>query len=214
LTGEGTENTSEGDERIRKALVDLSFERGYAAITLDELLARAEVEEPTFRDRFEDLEDCLCRVLEEIRRELLARIERAAQAHECWRERIRAAGYVLWGFLREDERVAHLAIIEARRAGERPQRLLSETIDHLVDLLDEGRKEYEGPEQLSRATSEALAARIFDHVCLAIEEGRLNDGGDTVRLLIYEAVRPFLGADAAARELNVPLDPEALGLAG
>jgi hypothetical protein len=55
---------------------------------------------------------------------------------------------------------------------------------------------------------------MFDHVCLAIEEGRLNDGGDTIRLLIYEAVRPYLGADAAAQELNVPLDPAALGLAG
>jgi AcrR family transcriptional regulator len=200
--------------RIRGALLDLSFERGYASITLPDLLERAGIEEAAFRDHFEDLEDCFCVALEEIRGHLLERIERAADRQECWRERIRAAGYVLWRFLREDERVTHLAAIEARRAGERPQRLLSETLDRLVNLLDEGRKEYEGREQLSRATAEELGARMFDHVCLAIEEGRLNDGGDTIRLLIYEAVRPYLGADAAAQELNVPLDPAALGLAG
>lgn len=197
--------------RIRRALLDLCLERGYGEITLAVLLERAGVDGASFEYHFGDLEDCLCSVLEVIRKDLMSRVERAIAEQECWRERIRATGHVLLEFLREDQRVTHLCVIETRRLGGRPEQLLTGAIDRLTDLLDQGRAELDDPESLSRGTAESIAARIFDLVCVAVEKDRLDEGEDMIRLLTYEAVRPYLGADAAARELNALVDPDALG---
>jgi hypothetical protein len=143
---------------------------------------------------------------------VLARVERAVATQPCWRERIRVTGYVLLEFLREDERVTHLSVIETRRVGGRPEQLLTEAIERLVDLLDEGRAELPDPESLSRATAQALGARIFELICIAVEQDRLTQGEDMIRLLIYEAVRPYLGPDAAAQELNLPRPQGKVGL--
>lgn len=199
---------------IRRALLDLCFERGFTEITLPMLLERAGVDQASFEYHFSGLEDCLCGVLEAIRKDLLARVERAVAEHDCWRERIRATGFILLEFLREDERVTHLCMVETRRLGGRPEEVLNGAIDRLTDLLDEGRAELEDPESLSRATAESIAARILDLICVAVEQERLGEGEDMIRLLVYEAVRPYLGADAAARELNALVDPDALGSVG
>lgn len=188
---------------IRRALLDLSFEEGYANITLPALLERADLDRAAFEAHFACLEDCLCGVLEAIRKDLMARLERATEEEACWRERIRATGFVLWDFLREDPRVTHICLIEARRSGERPRRLLDETLAWLTDRLDEGRAEHAEPESVSRATSDAVGARIFEQICEGFEMNQLAGDDDTIRLLIYEAVRPYLGPDAAAQELNV-----------
>lgn len=212
MSGRGV-RTAANWAAIRRALLDLCFERGFSEFALPTLLERAGVDEASFDYHFADLEDCLCGVLDAIRKDLLARVERATSAQECWRERIRATGYVLLEFLREDERVTHLCVIETRRVGGRPQRLLDETIARLTDLLDEGRAELDDPESSSRATAEQIAARIFELICVAVEGDHLDEGEDMIRLLIYEAVRPYLGVDVAARELNAVVDPDTLGSA-
>jgi hypothetical protein len=61
--------------RIREALLDLCFERGYANLELPMLLARAG---EAFHRLYADLEDCFCAVYMQARNEFFARVQRAA----------------------------------------------------------------------------------------------------------------------------------------
>jgi AcrR family transcriptional regulator len=190
--------------RIREALLDLCLERGYASLELSLLLARAGVDERAFRRHFADLEDCLCGVYLEIRDDFFARVELAIAAQPTWRDRLRAAAYAFLRFLRDDERVTHLSVIEVRMAGERPQLLFGEAFNRLMDLLDEGRVERADPDSITRATAEGVGARIFSQIDEAVENGRLDLGDEAIPELMYAAVFPYLGVAPATEELRIP----------
>ncbi len=76
--------------RIRQALIDLCWERGFASLTLADVLDRAQVDEPAFHRHFADLEDCFFQVyraeLERFRQERTA----ASIGFIAWRDCLRA----------------------------------------------------------------------------------------------------------------------------
>ncbi len=190
-------------ELIREALLDLCFERGYRNLELGDLLQRAELDETAFHRHYADLEDCLCAVFSEYSDDLFARIEAAVAGKYTWSDRTRAAAYAFLHFLREDERVTKLGVIEMRTAGERSQQLLAEVSDSLLDLVDEGRAERPEADLLTRATAEGISARISTQIFSAVEHGCLDLGEEAIPELMYGAVLPYLGAEAAAEELRI-----------
>jgi AcrR family transcriptional regulator len=196
--------SSDERPRIRETLLDLCLERGYASIELSLLLARAGVDEQAFHRCFADLEDCFCAVYAEVRDDFFARVELAIAAESAWRDRLRAAAYTLLRFLREDERVTHLSVIEVRTAGDRAQTLFAASFDRLMDLLDGGRAESPDPDLLSRATAEGVGARIFGQIFEAVEQEKFDLGEQAVPELMAAAVFPYLGTEAAAQELRMP----------
>jgi AcrR family transcriptional regulator len=194
-------------EHITEAMLDLSFERGYRNIDLPMLLERAGLDEAAFHRHFEDLEDCFCAVYQEARDGFLARVKDAIADLDSWRDRIRATAYLFLEFFREDERVTYLSVVDVRTAGERPQRLFSEAFTYLMDLLDEGRGELADPDSMSHATAEAVGGGIFGQMYSAVDRGSLDLGEDAIPKLMYAAVLPYLGPDAAAEELDIPPPP-------
>jgi AcrR family transcriptional regulator len=189
---------------FRAALIDLCFERGFAALTVEALCRRAGVGRTAFRRRHASLEDCF---LEVCRGELLRYRRRAAAARAGlgeWRARLRATAYALYRFLAEDERRRRLTVVEARTAGELPALLLAEQIEALLDLIDEGRDEPTAPPTLTRATAESLGGGIFNELCFtAGRRGPMPPEEELVPQLMYAAVLPYLGAASAAQELEI-----------
>ena len=152
---------------FRTALIDLCFERGFAAVTVEVLCHRAGLDRAAFEERYADLEDCffqICRgELERYRRQAAA----ARAGLGDWRARLRATAYALYRYLDEDERLRRFAVVEVRAAGERPALLIGEEIEELSDLIDEGRAEPTAPPTLTRATAESLGGGIFNQIYLA-----------------------------------------------
>jgi AcrR family transcriptional regulator len=198
------DSTAQEARRLREALLDLCVERGYPNLQLDELLERAGVEEAAFHRRHADLDACFAAVLGEIYAEFFARAQQAVAGQSGWRDRMRATAYALLRFLRSDERVARLAAVEAQHAGEGAQRLFLETFNRLVDLIDEGSIEADGPESPSRATALGVGGVVFARIQEAVAKGELGLGEEEIPELMYGAVFPYLGAEAAAEELRTP----------
>ncbi len=199
---------SAGDDRarIRQALIDLSYERGFATLELADLLAAAAVDEGTFHRYYADLEDCFFQVysgeLERFRRETAA----ARAGLPSWRDRLRATAYALYRFLAADERVRWLTAVEVRAASERSQLLIGEEVEALFALIDEGRDERpEVSEKLTRATAETLGGGIFNQVyVVAGQKGPMPPEEEIVPPLMYVTVLPYLGEEAAREELSMP----------
>ncbi len=189
---------------LREALLDLCVERGYANLELRELLERAGVEEEDFLQLYPDLDAHFASVLGEIYSEFFACAQEAVAGQTGWRDRMRATAYSLLRFLRRDDRVARFAAIDAQEAGEPAQRRFLETFNRLVDLIDEGSAEADGPDSPSRATALGVGGVLFARLQEAVAEGELGLGEEEIPELMYAAVFPYLGAEAAAEELRIP----------
>jgi AcrR family transcriptional regulator len=189
--------------RLHQALLDLSAEQGYANVELGELLERAEVDEVAFHRHYDDLDACFAAVLGEIYEEFFAAAQQAVAGERGWRDRMRATAYALLRFLRRDERVAHLAAVEAQSV-DAAQGPFLETFNRLVDLIDEGSAEAGGPDSPGRATALGVGGVVFARIQEAVSERELELGEEEIPELMYAAVFPYLGAEAAAEELRIP----------
>ncbi|HEX4307792.1 MAG TPA: TetR/AcrR family transcriptional regulator [Solirubrobacterales bacterium] len=199
-----TEPNPEPDRRLREALLDLCVERGYAELRLEDVLERAGVDAADFRRRYADLDAYFTAVLGEAYAEFFKVAQEAVAGQTGWRDRMRATAYALLRFLRADERVARLAAVEAQHGGEGALRLFVETFNRLVDLIDEGSAEARGPDSPSRATAIGVGGVLFARIQEAVAEGELGLGEEEIPQLMYAAVFPYFGAEAADAELRIP----------
>jgi AcrR family transcriptional regulator len=195
------------ERRLREALLDLCVERGYADLKLEELLERAGVGSASFHRLYTDLDACFAAVLGQAYGEFFELAQAAVAGQVGWRNRMRATAYALLRFLRADERVARLAAVEAQHGGERALQLFVGTFNRLVDLIDEGSAEAGGPESPSRATAVGVGGVVFARIQEAIAEGELGLGEEEIPQLMYAAVFPYFGAEAAEEELRIPPPP-------
>jgi len=203
-----TGSDAEEAHRLREALLDLCAERGYANLELAQLLERAGLDQASFHRHYADLDAYFAAVLGEIYDEFFAAAQRAVVDQRGWRDRMRATAYGLLRFLRADERVARLAAVEVQYAGDDAQRLFLETFNRLVNLLDEGASEAGGPESPGLATAIGVGGVVFARVQQAVAEGELGLGEEEIPELMYAAVLPYLGAEAAEEELHIPPPPD------
>lgn len=136
-----------------------------------------------------------------------SRAEAARAGLGDWRPRLRATAYVLYRCLGEDGG-RHLLLVELRAGGERTTLLVDAEIEHLIDLIDEGRAEPTAPSTLTRATAEFVGGAIFQQLYLAAGgDGLLPPEGELVPSLMFSAVLPYLGEAAATEELHIPPPP-------
>lgn len=195
--------------RLREALLDLCAERGYKKLRLGQLLERARVDESAFKQHHPDLDAYFAAVLGEIYEEFFARARAAVEGLVGWRDRMRATGYALLRFLRADERVARLAAVEVQWAGKDSQRLFQQTFNRLVELIDEGSEEAGGPNSPGLATAIGVGGVMFARIQEAALKGEFEEfGEEEVPQLMYAAVFPYLGAEAAEEELHIPPPPD------
>ncbi|MET0729716.1 MAG: hypothetical protein ABWZ03_00865, partial [Solirubrobacterales bacterium] len=112
---------------IREALLDLCTERGYKKLKLKDLLERTGMDKEDFERHYSDLDACFAAVLGEIYDEFFERAQKAVDGLDGWRDRIRATAYAWLRFLRTDERVTRLAVVEVQYAGKDAQRHFQRT---------------------------------------------------------------------------------------
>lgn len=194
--------------RLREALLDLCAEAGYQQLKLEDLLERSGTDEGEFRHRYTDLDGLFAAVLGEVYDEFFARAQVAVEGLVGWRDRMRATAYALLRFLRADERVARLSAVEVQYAGQDSQQLFQQTFSRLVELIDEGSVEADGPESPSLATAIGVGGVLFARVQEAVSKGELDLGEEEIPELMYAAVFPYLGAEAAEEELHAPPSPD------
>jgi AcrR family transcriptional regulator len=198
-------------DRVIAALMDLCFERGYRRVKVSMVLDRSGVDMPTFERNFADLEDCFCQIYTELRDELMGMIAEAVAEQPTWRDRIRVTAYTMVDHLEIDERRTQFMVSDARNAGDRASVLMEEAFEEMFELLDAGRNERDHGAPLSRATAEAVGGTIFFQMLAAFEQGSMRDVRAKVPEMMYIAVLPYLGEEAAREELELPPPSPAFG---
>lgn len=188
-------------------MVGLTVEVRYPNVTVPLLLERAGVTEDSFARHFDDLDDCFCQIFATNRDELVRRVLAAFAGERGWRDQLRAAAYASLHYFGEDIQRARFQNVEVLYASERAKLMRDEAIQAFSMLIDQGRNEMDDPESLTPYTAETISSAIYQRIQNALERDELEKFETAVPEMMYMAVLPYLGPEAAQEELEIPPTP-------
>jgi AcrR family transcriptional regulator len=197
------ELTSEQQQQLRGALTDLAFELGYEAVTLEMVCERAEVPRDLVEGSFGDLGSLSGWTHLQNAREFDEMVRSAYERESAWRDKLRAAAYAAARFIEDRPRRVQFAITALLRAGPMAQVVREGQLEYMVDMIDQGRQELEDPETMDRSVAEGVMGAIYGKLTSEVKAhgGRVR-ASEFVADMMYVAVRPYLGEEAAREELR------------
>jgi hypothetical protein len=142
----------------------------------------------------------LCERIEEGSNELLTRAALAFAAEDAWVDRLRAVAYEMARFFEEDLDRAYAMAVDVLSAGPRAQAIRDAGMQGLIELIDQGRQELDDPDSMTRATAEGIGGAIYNRIHRELAAGNFG-AASLVPALMYNAVLPYLGTEAALAEL-------------
>ncbi len=186
--------------RILDAMKALAGERGYHDASVADVIAAAGVTRKAFYKRFEDKEQCFIAAYERELARLLTLTLEAFETQDQWADRVRAALSALLHALARDAAAARVCFIEVMAAGPRAIAARNEAMRGFTIVFDTGRLEDD------RARPPALALNMVggmsEIIHREIAAGQAEELPDILPDLMYTAVLPILGPEAAERELD------------
>jgi AcrR family transcriptional regulator len=195
--------------RIRAALIELALENGIPKLTPEMVSERAGVDHALFESQFADVRDCSTRVyvanIAEFDRIVFDAVERA----EGWPGRLRASAYAATRYIRDRPLEARFNFVEMLEGGEEAQVYRDRYVLRIVDLIDEGRAHLPDPDSHGKELAQATFGSIYEFLSRKFQQG--EDGTTMERYvpeLMFIAVQPYLGIEAAQEELSIPPPPE------
>jgi AcrR family transcriptional regulator len=156
--------------RLLEAVPAAVREKGFAALTVEDICGRAGVSRRTFYENFRDAEDCFLASYRHHEQELVTVVGAAATVGGNWQERARLALLALLRYLAQRPDVAHMAVIEVHAAG--PAAIAER--DRAIALL----RSLIGEEALAAAPDPAprLLLEVIAGAILQLVYGRVLEG--------------------------------------
>ena len=146
--------------RLLTAFADAVEARGFAAVTVAEIVRRARVSRRTFYQHFSDKEECFMAAYEAAAAQAQEAIERAVEGAGSWQEKIRASVAAYVYALEERPALSRAFLLEIQAAGRRTlklrRRVLTRFADQARALAAAARRAHPG-EVLVPTASMALA---------------------------------------------------------
>ena len=185
--------------------MELVNERGFEQTTIEMVVERAGVDQATFTRDFTDLRDCCMQVYIANIEEFDRVVFEAADRHERWRDRLRAAAYAAARSIEAQPLQTRFDMVQMLVVGDLAQAYRDRHLGRIVDLIDEGRQELDDPESLTRDVAVGVFGSIYQSL-LKQTYGRRDLGSPETFVpdLMYIAVRPYVGHEVAREELTIP----------
>jgi AcrR family transcriptional regulator len=187
-------------QRVVRAVVEVAYEHGAPAATVDRILRRAGVGRRSFYVLFEDRYDAFLAAFDDA---VAGAAEHAAPAYESertWVARTRSGLGALLEFFDREPELAHLCLIASRQMGPRILARRNEVMRELASVIDGGRAH--GRDQPSPITAEGMVGGIGEILHRCLLEGRREPLLGLLNPLMAMIVLPYLGPARAQRELT------------
>jgi AcrR family transcriptional regulator len=212
--------------RILQAMADEVAQRGPSSVTVARVIARAGVSRRAFYELFADIEDCLLATFDWALEQARARVQPAYTRERGWREAVRAGLAALLRFFDQNPLPAQLCIVHSPAGGPRVLERRSQVLIELREVVDRGRQRRSVAREPSPIVAEGVVGAVMAVLYTRLL-ARSGPGGGyagpkprepaLIELhgqLMSLIVLPYLGANAAARELErtAPSPPIAAAL--
>jgi AcrR family transcriptional regulator len=184
--------------RSQVAMLELSGEIGYRAVTVERVLSYSGVSLEHFEAEFGDLESCFVAAYEAEADVLCAAMLRAGRRAGEWRAGVRAALETLLRFAAERPLVAKALIRDVHVVGGSALAKHEEVLERLTGAIAAG----ELPEDQLPWTASFIVGAVEGVVAGRLTREETDDLPALLPELMYLIVASFLGREAAAGELE------------
>lgn len=195
-------------ERLSRAAIEVIGAEGFEAATIDQIVERADTDRDQFDAHFAGKEDCYVQVLDGLMADFTGRIWMAFESETLWRDGMVEAGSAMLSWIEGDPVRARFCG-EIRVAGDQSRARRDLIVLGLAELIDQGRTELEDPESVPRSTAEGIAGAIADMLIARLTAGELEALRAGWPEVLYSALRPYIGGEAAREVMERPPDPDA-----
>lgn len=189
-------------DRLLEAAVRVVADKGYGAMTIGDLTKEAGVSRTTFYELYEDKEACFLAAYDNAVEMLVRRVIKAYESEGDWPDRAAAGLTALLETLAEEPALARLSLVDIGRAGPAAQRRYRAAIQRLIPLFDEGRDFAAGGRNLPANTSRMAIGGVTGLVSDELVAGRAEDLPGLLSDVLFATLVPYIGPDAAAREVE------------
>lgn len=180
-------------ERLIAALAAAVAEKGFAAVTLSDIVKGAKVSRRVFYANFESKEQCFLAAFDVVVDHLRELIAEAVARTDGWPQQAIAATRATLAFLAAEPDLARLCLVESRAAGPAVTARFNQAVAELVPLLARGRHERPEGERLPDSTEDSTIGSLVSlahRKVAAGEAARLEDLlPDCAELILL----PYLG---------------------
>ena len=190
--------------RLLAAAVAAVDELGYADTTVSDVTSRARVSRRTFYELFNNREECLSAVLEDVVALVEGELAAADLEGLAWRERVRGGLWVILAFLDREPALARVCVVQALRGGAEVLERREAILAGLAGVVDEGRVGGARGGGCSSLTAEGVVGAAFAIVYARLLRGEREPLTGLLGELMGMIVLPYLGAAAARREQGRP----------
>jgi AcrR family transcriptional regulator len=186
-------------ERLIAGLAAAVAEKGYAAVTLTDIVTQAKVSRRVFYANFEGKEQCFLAAFEVVVEHLRELVGEAVEGVDGWPRQAIAATRATLAFLAAEPDLARLCLLESRGAGPAVTARFNQAVGELAPLLARGRAERPEGERLPDSTEDSTIGSLVSLVHRKVAAGEAAQLEDLLPDCAELALLPYLGPAEAAR---------------
>jgi AcrR family transcriptional regulator len=190
--------------RLLAGAVGAIDELGYVHTTVAQITSRARVSRRTFYELFENREECLGALLDDVLGMLERAIAEAGLEGLPWRERLRGGLLVILAFFDREPALARVCVVHSQQGGATVLARREEILSRLAGVIDQGRKEGSRATECTPLTAEGLVGAAFGILYARLARGDQQRLTGLLGELMGMIVLPYLGPAAARREQRRP----------
>jgi AcrR family transcriptional regulator len=186
--------------RLLSAAVVTVEELGWSGVTVAHITSRARVSRRTFYDLFDNREDCLLAILDDVVAEVERELAGAGLGGLSWRERVRGGLWTILCFFDREPALARVCVAQALHGGPPVLARREEILARLAGVLDEGRGEGNARGCPPPLMAEGLVGATFSIVYARLVRGERELLTSLLGELMGMIVLPYQGPAVARRE--------------
>ena len=186
-------------ERLIAGLAEAVAEKGYAAVTLTDVVKHAKVSRRVFYANFESKEQCFLAAFEVVVGHLRELVADAVAPVRGWPQQAIAATRATLAFLASEPDLARLCLVESRAAGPAVTARFNEAVAEMAPLLALGRAERPEGERLPASTEDSTIGALVSLATRKVAAGEAAQLDDLVPDCAELVLLPYLGPAEAAR---------------
>lgn len=186
-------------ERIARAVAAVIAEKGYAAMSTDDIAARASISLSTFYENFADKRDAVLAALEMSGAQVMALAVPAARRAGSWQEGVRALYEAICAYFAAEPEMARLAMVGVFGAGPKALSRRDRVIGSLAAMLAPG---FEESPEVPAIAAEAAAATAYALMCEQVRRAGPESLPQVVPLATYVTLAGFVGPERALAVAN------------
>jgi AcrR family transcriptional regulator len=191
-------------ERLLAAVAETLAEFGYAGLTVERVVAVADLPPASFEANFDDSRAAVVAAQEFFFERFIALLLHVCAAQQEWPLKVKVAIGASLDFAAASPAQALLLDLDALTADRSIARRAIEAKDRLASLLAEGRRHSDHGAELPSLTEQGIVAALAGTVSPRLIAGEARHLPELAPQLVQIALLPYLGREEAARVATRP----------